>query len=306
MVLIVHGGAGKVENFKKRQKIIAKTCELGDEILKNNGSALDAVVRAVVELEDSPWFNAGTGATLSIEGEVELDAAIMSDDLQIGAVACIKEVKNPILVARKVMEETDHIILSGEGAVRFARSMGFPKYNPVTQRRKRMLEKGIKKLKEDKPIEYLSGLKKFMDKYSKDFHLSDEKFGTVGACAIDKEGRLASATSTGGMFMHLPGRIGDTSIIGAGTYACDSGAISCTGHGECIIKLCLAKTVCDAMKSMKAQEAINLALELANQHNCKCGLIGIDRKGNVGFGFNTSQMLWGYIKSDTLTVGKLR
>ncbi len=294
MVLIVHGGAGKVENFKKRQKIIAKTCELGDEILKNNGSALDAVECAVVELEDSPWFNAGAGATLSIEGEVELDAAIMSDDLQIGAVACIKEVKNPILVARKVMEETDHIILSGEGAVRFARSMGFPKYNPVTQRRKRMLEKGIKKLKDGKPIEYLPGLKKFIT--------NELKYGTVGACAIDKEGRLASATSTGGMFMHLPGRIGDTPIIGAGTYACDSGAVSCTGHGECIIKLCLAKTVCDAMKSMKAQEAINLALKLANQYNCKCGLIGIDKKGNVGFGFNTPQMLWAYIRNGKIEV----
>ncbi len=283
---------------------MAKVCELGYEILKNNGSALDAVERAVVELEDSPWFNAGTGATLSIEGEVELDAAIMSDDLRAGAVACIKEVKNPILVARKVMEETDHIILSGEGAVRFARLMGFPKYNLVTQRRKRMLEKGIKKLKEDKPLEYLPGLKKLMDKYSESegFHLPTEKYGTVGACAIDKEGKLAAATSTGGMFMHLPGRIGDTPIIGAGNYACDSGAISCTGHGECIIKLCLAKTVCDAMKSMKAQEAINLALKLANQYNCKCGLIGIDKKGNVGFGFNTPQMLWAYIRNGKIEV----
>ncbi len=303
MILIIHGGAGKITNFKKRQKIIAKVCKIGYEVLKNNGSALDAVERAVVELENNPNFNAGTGATLSLEGKVELDAAIMSDDLQSGAVACIKEVKNPILVARKVMEETDHIILSGEGAVRFARFMGFPKYNPLTQERKKVFEQRIEKLKAGNPPKAFPNLKKFVGKYSKDFNLSDEKLGTVGACAIDRKGKLASATSTGGMFMHLPGRVGDTPIIGAGTYAQTSGAISCTGHGECIIKLCLAKVTCDAMKSMKAQEAVNLALKLSDQHNCKCGLIGVDGKGNVGFGFNTPQMLWGYIKSDALTVG---
>jgi len=304
MVIIVHGGAGKIENLKKREKIILKTCELGYEVLKNDGSALDSVERAVVELENSPWFNAGTGATLSIEGEAELDAAIMSDDLRAGAVACIKEVKNPILVARKVMEETDHIILSSEGAVRFARLMGFPKYNPVTQRRKKMLEKGIKKLKEGKPPKYLPGLKKFitteLNELNKPEELNELKYGTVGACAIDKKGKLASATSTGGIFMHLPGRVGDTPIIGAGTYACKSGAVSCTGHGECIIKLCLAKTTCDAMKSMKAQKSVNLALKLANRYNCKCGLIGIDKKGNIGVGFNTQGMLCAYIKNGEL------
>ncbi|MDI6840516.1 MAG: isoaspartyl peptidase/L-asparaginase family protein [bacterium] len=286
MVVIVHGGAGKIENMVKRRKAIIEICKLGYGILKNGGTAIDAVERVIVELEDNPFFNAGTGAVLNIEGEAELDAAIMMDDMACGAVACIKKVKNPILVARKVMEETDHVMLVGDGATRFARLTGFPPYNPVTARRKKMLQKGLKELKEGKTPHYLSKIRKFI-----------QKFGTVGACAIDKEGKLASATSTGGTFMRLPGRVGDTPLIGAGTYACEWGAVSCTGHGECIIKLCLAKTTCDAMKSMNAQKAINLALKIAGKHGCECGLIGIDKRGGVGFGFNTDEMIWTYIKN---------
>jgi len=271
MVIIVHGGAGKIENITKRREGIIKACKLGYKVLENQGSAIDAVQSAVSELEDNPFFNAGTGATLSIEGEAELDAAIMKDDLQCGAVACIKGVKNPILVARKVLEETNHVLLVGEGATRFARLMGFQPYNPITLKRKKMLHK------------------KFIDKY-----------GTVGACAIDKDNRFASGTSTGGTLMHLPGRVGDTPVIGAGTYACEWGAVSCTGHGECIIKLCLAKTACDAMKLMTAQKAINLALKVAGKHGCDCGLIGVDKRGRVGFGFNTAEMIWAYIKNGEL------
>lgn len=283
MVIIVQGGAGRIEDIEERRNIMIEVCKTGYEVLKNGGSAVDAVVKAIVILENSPLFNAGTGAVLSIGGEVELDAAIMTSDLEAGAVACIKGVKNPILVAKKVMEETDHVLLSGEGAIRFARVMGFEAYNPVTQKRKEMLQKGLKDLKEGKLPRHFSKICNFI-----------QELGTVGACAIDNEGKLVSATSTGGMFMHLPGRVGDTPIIGAGTYANEFGAVSCSGHGEWIIKLCLAKITCNAMRSSTAQEAINLALEEANRYQCRCGLIGIDRNGNVGFGFNTPQMLWAY------------
>lgn len=295
MVIIVQGGAGKIENINKRKAPLIKACKEGYEILKNGGSAIDAVVRAVVELEDNPLFNAGTGATLNIEGEVELDASIMSSDLSAGAVACIKGVKNPILVAKKVMEETDHIMLVGEGATRFARLMGFTEFNPITQQRKTQLKKAMAELEQGAVPTYLPKIKKFI-----------QEFGTVGACALDKNGKLASATSTGGMFMHLPGRVGDSPIIGAGTYANEFGAVSATGHGEWIMKLCLAKITCSAMEwssplvwsssqeSRTAQEAINLALEEADKHKCRCGLIGVDKHGNVGVGFNTPQMLWAY------------
>lgn len=263
-----------------------KACEVGYEILTRGGSAIDAVEQAVVKLEDSPLFNAGTGGSPSITGEVELDAAIMTDDMKAGAVASIKSVKNPILVARKVMEKTDHIILCGEGAIKFARISGFPPYNPLTTKKKKMWENRLKK--GNFPM-YFPKVKNFINKYE-----------TVGACAMDKDGKMAAATSTGGIFMHLPGRIGDTPIIGAGTYACKYGAVSCTGHGEWIIKLGLAKFVCDEMKTKSAQKAIDIAIKMASEYDARCGIIGVDHKGNVGVGFNTKQMLWAYIEKGKL------
>ncbi|MCK4352850.1 isoaspartyl peptidase/L-asparaginase [candidate division WOR-3 bacterium] len=298
MLIIVHGGAGEIKRVSKRREGLIKACQLGYLVLKNGGSAIDAVEHAVIELEDNPLFNAGTGATLSINGEAELDAAIMLDDLKCGSVACIKGVKNPVSVARKVLEETDHIILAGKEATKFARKFGFKPYNPITRKRKIALERGIKELKMGKAPKYLPKLKRFIDS-SRTVSVRDE-YGTVGACAIDNHKRLVSGTSTGGMFMHLPGRVGDTPIPGAGTYASKSGAVSCTGHGECIIKLCLAKITCDAMEKLSAQEAVNRSLKIATKYKCRCGLIAIDKSGNVGLGFNTPQMLWAYIKDDKL------
>jgi beta-aspartyl-peptidase (threonine type) len=290
MTIVVHGGAGKITNFSLRAKTIIKICEDAYKILIKGGKAIDAVQYAVVKLEDDPNFNAGTGAALNLEGEAELDAAIMTSDLKAGAVAAIKNVKNPILVARKVLEETNHILLVGEGATKFARLMGFPEYNPVTLKSKLELKKGIEKLKKGKKLEYdFLKLKPLLNKYS-----------TVGACAKDSFNSIAAATSTGGITMQLPGRVGDTPIIGAGTYACEVGGVSCTGWGESIIKISLAKTVCDLMRKFSAQSAVNKAIKIMNTYKTLGGIIAVDRKGEVGVGFNTPQMLWAYIKDGKL------
>lgn len=298
MVIIVHGGAGKITSFAERKKITVKICKLGYSLLKKGGRAIDAVQSAVVELENSPLFNAGTGASLNLEGKVEFDAAIMTDDLEAGAVAGVERVKNPILVARKIMEQTDHVLLVGKGAERFARLMGFPEYDPVTPEKKKKWEQELKKLKAGKRGKYFPKLRDFIEKVeSRDPTLPG---GTVGACAMDAKKSLAVATSTGGIFMHLPGRVGDTPVIGAGTYACKSGAVSCTGWGESIIRICLAKMVCDLMGRLDAQSAVDKALEIMNKENCKAGIIAVDKNGNFGSGFNTQQMLWAAVKDGTL------
>lgn len=290
MTIVVHGGAGKITNLARRTKKLIKVCEAGYKILKNGGKAIDAIQHVVVMLEDDPDFNAGTGGSLNIEGEAELDAAIMTGDLQIGAVASMKNVKNPILVARKVMEETDHVLLVGEGATKFARIMGFPEYDTVTPKTKEKLKTDMQRFKEGNAIEYkLPKLKKLLYEY-----------GTVGACAIDSSNSIAAATSTGGMRMRLPGRVGDSPIIGAGTYACEWGGVSCTGVGESIIKICLAKTVCDLMKRLPAQSAANKALKIMNSTGTSAGIAALDKRKNVGITFNTPQMLWAYIKDGTM------
>jgi beta-aspartyl-peptidase (threonine type) len=288
MVIIAHGGAGRIEmkDLNKRRGVIIDVCEEGYKILESTHSTLDAVTEIVVQLEDDPLFNAGTGAVLSLAGEAELDAAVMTSDLQAGAVACITKVKNPVLVARKVMEESDHVVMSGTGGVRFARLMGFPAHNVVTEQKQKLLQKRLKD----------QGLLRFMPKITKFVG----ELGTVGACAWS-DGKLAVAASTGGMLGHLPGRIGDTPMIGGGIYANEFGAVTCTGHGECILKLCLAKTACDAMKSHSAQEAVDLSLKEASKHNCGCGLIAVDKDGNAGFAFNTKKMIWAYSNNGKIT-----
>lgn len=284
--IVVHGGAGNnITEFKTRVPGLINACRIGYDILKKDGKSIDAVQAAVVELEDNPLFNAGTGSVLNMEGEVELDASIMTEDLHAGAVAGIKMVRNPILVARKVMEATDHVLLVGEGAERFARMMGFQKYNPVTDKSRERLEKNLRKLRQGKfgDEKYFKKIKDLIDKY-----------GTVGACAIDRYNSVAAATSTGGVIMDLPGRVGDTPIIGAGNYACKSGAVSCTGWGEPIIKLGIAKAVCEWMQKMTPQMAVNKALKLIKSIGGDGGIIAVDKKGRIGCGFNTKKMLWAY------------
>lgn len=290
IALIVHGGAGKIEEKEEARKGIEKALIKGYEILAKNGRAIDAVCAAVCELEDNPFFNAGTGSVLNLLFEVEMDASVMTSNGDFGACGAIKNVKNPILVARKIMEETDHLLLVGEGANRFAEAMGFSSYNPKTEKE---IER-LKKLIEKKEHIYFPNFKKLIEIY-KNLE-KGEKYSTVGACALDFYGVIAAATSSGGIRGKLPGRIGDSAIIGTGTYATPLAGVSATGHGESIIKNFVAKEICELSKNYDIQIAINIVMEEMKKKNCLCGVIGVDAKGNIGYGHTTKDMAWGFIK----------
>ncbi|HWH76087.1 MAG TPA: isoaspartyl peptidase/L-asparaginase, partial [Candidatus Binatus sp.] len=211
--IIVHGGAGPIRDDSLAARLDGcKAAALaGWKILEAGGSALDASEAAVVVLEDHPLFNAGTGSTLNSLGKVETDAAIMSSEsLRAGAVAALSGIKNPISLARRVLEDGRHVMLAGAGALEFARAMGFPEYSPESL------------IVESEKQRWQS------------------KHGTVGCVAFDMNGKIAAATSTGGIFDKLPGRVGDSPLLGCGTYANEYGAVSCTGQGEAIMRLVLA------------------------------------------------------------------
>jgi L-asparaginase / beta-aspartyl-peptidase len=263
--IIVHGGAGPIRDDSLAARLDGcKAAALaGWQILEAGGSALDAAEAAVVVLEDNPLFNAGTGSTLNSLGKVEMDAAIMSSEsLRAGAVAALSEVKNPINLARRVLEDGRHVMLAGDGALDFARAIGFPECAPelliVESEKKRW----------------------------------QSKHGTVGCVAFDGAGKLAAATSTGGIFDKLPGRVGDSPLLGCGTYANDYGAASCTGHGEAIMRLVLAKTAVDFLRAgTDVQVAARMAVdELANKLHSSGGIILIDRSGKLGYARNTTHM----------------
>lgn len=293
MGIIVHGGAGNIRAKAAHRKGVRRAVGAGHAILQHGGSALDAVVQAVVTMENDPTFNCGLGSALTVEGKAEMDAAVMLDDLSCGAVGAMEGVKNPILVARQVMEQTDHVFLVGRGARRLARQMGFKFFDPVTEKRRKQREHLLEKLKSGANPPYLPHLASYA---------RPEKYGTVGAVALDENGRIAVATSTGGMMLHLPGRVGDTPLIGAGTYADEHGGVSATGWGEQIIKLAWAVRTVDLMEHLSAQDAVDRAIQLATKSGCRGGLIAMDRRGDVGFGFNTETMSYAYIVGDDLVV----
>lgn len=263
--IIVHGGAGPIrdDSLPARLEGCRAAAVAGWKILEQGGSALNAVEASVAALEDNPLFNAGTGSTLNRLGKVEMDAAIMDGStLRAGAVAAVSGIKNPIRLARRILEDGRHVMLAGEGAVGFAREIGFPACAPeslVVQRERTRWE---------------------------------EKHGTVGCVAFDAGGALAVATSTGGIFNKLPGRVGDSPLIGCGTYANDRGGVSCTGHGEAIIRVVLAKTATEFLKDgADAAAAAKRAVDwLAAKTGSIGGLILIDRQGGVGYARNTEHM----------------
>lgn len=263
--IIVHGGAGPVkdDSLSARLQGCRDAASAGWKILDQGGSSVDAVEAAVVVLEDNPLFNAGTGSTLNKLGRVETDAAIMDGSmLRAGAVAAVSGIKNPIRLARRVMEDQRHVMLAGEGTILFAREIGFPEC----------------------PAEAL-----IVESERKRW---ESKHGTVGCVAFDAGGKLAVATSTGGIFNKLPGRVGDTPLIGCGTYADDYGAVSCTGHGEAIIRVVLAKSAVELLKAgNEPQAAARQAVELLeNKTGSTGGLILIDGRGGIGYARNTSHM----------------
>ena len=303
--IIVHGGAGRKLDMRAHRRGVRRAALAGHRVLLAGGSALDAVVAAVADMEDDATFNCGTGSALTLAGTVEMDAAVMTDDLRCGAVGALERVKNPILVARGVMETTDHVFLVGPGARRFARRMGFGPYDPVVPHRRRQYREMMERLAQGRNPPYLPRLTSYTgdgDPGTVDAVAHYGGLGTVGAVARDGEGRLAAATSTGAMMLHLPGRIGDTPIIGAGTYADACGAVSATGHGEEIIRLVWAARTAQLMRRMTAPRAVRAAVELATECGCRGGLIAIDRRGRVGYGFNTRSMSWAHAGRSGLRV----
>ncbi len=281
IALIAHGGAGGINYAHRRSKGLRKAVEEGYEILRQGGSSLDAVEESAVILEDTPVFNAGTGSYLNLSGAVEMDASIMTSEMSFGAVGVIRDIKNPIRVARMVMEKTDHLLLCGDNAIKFARYMGAPYHNPKTR---------------EKEIIWRRRKRRMESRYFKRIGDFADHFGTIGVVAIDMNGLISVATSSGGINLRLPGRVGDTPVIGAGTYADRNGGVSTTGHGEEIMRQLLAFRVVTLMSKMPASKAGRKTLAQATKAGCQCGMVGIDRKSRILCLNNTKAMSWCYIK----------
>lgn len=228
-LILTHCGAGSDASVQDAAETAGAK---GLAVLKRGGRALDAVTEAIVVLEDDPRLNAGTGSRMRVDGRIQMDAALMDWDLEAGAVAVIEKVKNPILVARDVLR-TPHVLLVGADAVAFARSKGHAEYDPSTPEARRKLEDSLARIREGR-----------LPRYAKKWKELDLR-GTVGAVARDRRGRYAAGSSTGGTSFMMPGRVGDTPIIGSGVYAGPRAAVSVTGIGEEIVKRVLAKFVYD-------------------------------------------------------------
>src|SRR6202158_3927282 len=296
--LIVHGGAWDIpdEAVKACEDGCRRALVAGWSILSAGGFALDAIVAAIQVLEDDPVFDAGYGSHLNLDGRVECDAIIMEGGtLRAGAAAAVHRVKNPIHLARAILEKCPHMMLVAEGAERFATEQGLPLCGP-----EELIFPGEKE----------AWLRCKEDKHAAAHHRGHDQ-GTVGAVALDQQGRLFSATSTGGVCCKLPGRVGDSPLIGCGCYA-DSrfGGVSCTGYGEAIMKIVMAKTTVDflgraitasnpavpAGSSNSAMEAAQDAVTLlVLRTGGTGGLILLDRSGVPGFAFSTPRMAYGYV-----------
>ena len=324
IALAIHGGAGTILKSQMTQALedeyrasLRAALEIGWEILKNGGNSLDAVEETVVALENVPLFNAGKGAVFTHDEKNEMDAAIMDGkNLSAGAIAFVQNVKNPIKLARLVMERTEHILLAGVGANEFAREMKVEfepnEYFFTDFRFEQLLSaraKGIVELdhtaEEIKSLNSkVSSLKSENQSSSKrkaKVHNPKSKMGTVGAAACDFLGNVAAATSTGGMTNKKFGRIGDTPIIGAGTFADNATcAVSCTGHGEFFMKTVAAYDVACRMKykNMSLNEAASGTIEALFELGGEGGLVAVDALGNVALPFNCEGMYRAFITSD--------
>jgi len=285
IAIIVHGGAGTAS--PERSEILQAGCKeaalVGWRILQEGGSALDAVEAAVRSLEDNPSYNAGTGACLNSDGNIELDAGIMDGQgLHVGAIAGVERIKNPISLARKVLE-SPHVLLVGRGAEQFAQEQGISQCTLeelVTERQYKIWqEQQAQEPQQAQP---------------------SDKHGTVGAVALDASGVLAAATSTGGIRNKYPGRVGDSPLVGCGFYADEYAAVSCTGDGEDFVRLLIAKRAADVVGNSKggqtAREAAEAAIAVLGAKSTGTGgMIVVDRKGNVGFAWNSRNMSHAYI-----------
>jgi len=289
-VIIVHGGAWGIPDrlVDANLRGVEDSVKAGWKVLEAGGSALNAVVAAVNILEDDPSFDAGIGSVLTEDRTVEMDALIMDgSNLDAGAVAGLRDVRYPIRLARKVMEETPHVMMIGEGANRIADEFGLER---ITQE-ELVTDEAVQEFEEwsEKAV--------FGDTFGHD---------TVGAVSLDSDGNIAVATSTGGVTGKRVGRIGDVPLIGSGGYADNKvGGVSTTGHGESIMKVNLAKLVLTYMNmGMPVQEASEKALGYMRERvNGPGGLIALDPEGNIGHAFTTKRMVWASIKDGKIETG---
>ncbi len=281
-VLLVHGGAGNKPSQKASLDVLAESLAKGYTILLNGGCSLDAVVAAVTVMENSGMFNAGRGGALQLDGVQRSDASLMEGtEMNAGAVAGLEGFRNPIQAARRVMD-TPHVLMTDLGACRIARGLT-------------RLPRPSKKVREK--------LKQLLRKEQEVVRLYRKYFSTVGAVALDVKGNLAAGTSTGGTSAMLPGRVGDSPIIGAGTYAENkSGAVSCTGSGEHILKRSLAKEICMMMMDGTPASAARAALQALLRIHGEAGLIALDRHGRLAIMHTTDYMSSGYAKGMRIQV----
>ncbi len=292
--IAIHGGAGALapsdltpEREQAYRQGLERALRAGFDVLAGGGASLDAVVAAVQALEDDPLFNAGRGAVLNAAGVAELDASLMDGrDLRAGAVAGLRHVRSPIELARRVMERSAHVMLAGPGAEEFALEQGMapvPNSHFVTERRQRELQK------------HLAGLAAAGE---------ESLMGTVGAVALDQQGNLAAATSTGGTTGKRYGRVGDSPIIGAGTYAAnDCCAVSATGHGEYFIRAAVAHEIASLMRYRGldvAAAADEVVMRQLVRLGGEGGVIALGRDGTIAMPFNSAGMLRGAMDSNGL------
>lgn len=298
IAIIAHGGAGHIpaERAGEFQAGCKEAALVGWRILQGGGAALDAVEAAVRALENNPIYNAGTGAGLTNEGNIELDAGMMEGKaLRVGAVAGVELVKNPISLARKVME-SPHVLLVGKGAQEFAVEQGIA----LCKLEDLMTEHRYQQWKERQVPEATEGEDEpryHRREVSSLPRREDEQHGTVGAVALDAAGILAAATSTGGTPNKYPGRVGDSPLVGCGFYADDNAAISCTGYGEDFMRLLIAKRAADIVASgVAARDAADATIAILKaKATGEGGLIVVDSLGNVGFAWNSEGMSYAYM-----------
>ena len=309
--MVIHGGAGTItratmtdEMEARFRTVLEQALRTGHGILESGGSSLDAVEATVRVMEDSPIFNAGRGAVFTSEGRNELDAAVMDGrTLQAGAVAGITRVKNPISLARAVMEKSPHVMMIRDGAEAFAREHGHemvPETYFFTENRWDALRRALEA--EGRPMPARpAGTPPPQGELPHHEDDSDRKFGTVGAVALDRHGNLAAATSTGGMTNKRFGRVGDVPIIGAGTYANAQCAVSATGHGEFFIRNIVAYDICARMAYTGVsldRAAHQVVMERLVQQGGDGGIIAMDAAGNHTMTFNSEGMYRGYIDAE--------
>ncbi|MCA1817661.1 MAG: isoaspartyl peptidase/L-asparaginase [Acidobacteria bacterium] len=306
-MFVIHGGAGAIERGKMTPELekqyrekLTEALEAGYRVLSNNGSGLDAVEAAIRIMEDSPLFNAGKGAVFTHEGTNELDSSIMDGrTLAAGSVAGLKHIRNPISLARMVMEKSPHVMMVGEGAEAFAKQQGVelvPASYFYTERRWQELQRA----KEEEKQKQNAPTKK--NAHGEAPALGEDGLrGTVGAVALDSAGNLAAGTSTGGITNKRFGRVGDSPIIGAGTYADNNScAVSATGDGEYFIRAAVAHDISALVgyKGMSVQAAADAVLDKVKRIGGTGGVIVLDREGNFAAPFNTAGMYRGHIGED--------